>query len=212
MQVELPSFFVLLHQLLDVGCVEYSASSARLRQQQLPEAVAELSSEPAPERDPKATLGPVKNLVRQESPQGAFEDILRRPVAQPELRRNRGGELYELVIEQRDARLDGMRHAHPVHFGQDVEREVALQIQGLEPGEPVAVSVLELFSFKTEGIVMGESLKRLFPEQPLFVLESEQRYVIQAPFHLRQREMPQEVSASHALGHQSAEQAEQAHV
>ena len=103
-----------------------------------------------------------------------------------------------------------MRHAHPVHFGQDVEREVALQIQGLEPGEPVAASVLELFSFKTEGIVMGESLKRLFPEQPLFVLESEQRYVIQAPFHLRQREMPQEVSASHALGHQSAEQAEQA--
>src|SRR5438445_10958850 len=81
MEVELPSVFVPLHQLLDVRCVKYPASSARLRQQQLLDKVAKLPPEPPPERDRKAMLGPVNDLVRQDPPHGAFEDALRRRVA-----------------------------------------------------------------------------------------------------------------------------------
>src|SRR5947209_550472 len=105
-EVELPSVFVPTHQLLDVRGVEDPALSARLRQQQLPDKVAKLSSEPAPERDAKAMLGPVNDLVRQDPPQGTLEDVLCRPVVQPELRGNRGGELDQFVIEQRDPCLD----------------------------------------------------------------------------------------------------------
>src|SRR2546427_9491388 len=139
MEVELPSVFVPLHQLLDVRCVKYPASSARLRQQQLLDKVAKLPPEPPPERDRKAMLGTVNDLVRQDPPHGAFEDVLRRPVAQLELRGNRGGELDQFVIEQRDARLDGMRHAHPVYLRQDVQRKITLEVQILQRGEPVPV-------------------------------------------------------------------------
>jgi hypothetical protein len=48
------------------------------------------------------------------------------------LRRNRRGELDELVIEQRHARLDRVRHAHPVHLGQDVERQIRVEVRVLE--------------------------------------------------------------------------------
>jgi len=140
LEVEIPSLFVPLRHLLDVRGVKDAASSARLRQQQLPDKVAQLSSEPVPERDPEAVLGPVNDLVSQDFPHGSLEDVLHRPVAQPELRGNHGGELDQFVIEQWDAHLNGMRHAHPVHFGQDVEWEGSLQVQGLEPGAPVAVS------------------------------------------------------------------------
>ena len=50
------------------------------------------------------------------------------PSLQPEARRNRGGELHELVVEQRRPRLDRMRHRHPIDLGQDVERQVAIEI------------------------------------------------------------------------------------
>jgi hypothetical protein len=54
-----------------------------------------------PKRDRKAVLVPVNDLVRQNPPHRALEDIFRGAPPQLQLRGNGRGELDELVIKQR---------------------------------------------------------------------------------------------------------------
>ena len=50
------------------------------------------------------------------------------------------GKLGQLVIEERDPHLQGMGHAHPVHFGQKVVGEIdfAVQVEELVDQRPAA--------------------------------------------------------------------------
>ena len=59
------------------------------------------------------------------------------------MRRHRRGELHQLVIEQRRPRLDRVRHRHPIDLGEDVERQVVLQIAVLNRAKPVAALWLQ---------------------------------------------------------------------
>ena len=78
---------------------------------------------------------------RQHPLERALEDVLAGAAAQLQLGRHLGRQLDEDVVEQRHPRLDRVRHAHPIDLGQDVERQVALEIALLERREPVRSAV-----------------------------------------------------------------------
>src|SRR5437867_1218158 len=163
-KVEIASAVVPPHELLDVRSVEYPAPPAPLREEQLANEGAEPPSKPVSERYGEPVLRPVDDLIRQDPAHGALENVLRRPATQVELRRNRLSELDELVVEQRDPSLEGVRHAHPVHLGEDVQGEIALEIQVLQRRQPAPVGFGENGGLGAPGIVIREVLPGLAAE------------------------------------------------
>ena len=88
--------------------------------------------EPATEGNGEAALGARDDGLGQYPAHRALEQGLALAVLELKLGRDGGRELDELVIEQRHPRLDRVGHAHPVHLGQDVERQVAVEIGVLQ--------------------------------------------------------------------------------
>src|SRR6266542_7142402 len=85
LEVELPSALVQLEQPLDGAGVQDPAPPARVREEQGPHEAPEPPPEPAPERHREAVLRPVEDLVGQEPPHGALEDVLGGAVAHLQL-------------------------------------------------------------------------------------------------------------------------------
>src|SRR5881628_3713610 len=125
--------------------------------------------------------------LREDPAHGALEDVLRRPATQVELRRNRLSELDELVVKQRDPRLEGVRHAHPVHLGEDVQGEIALEIQVLQRRQPAPVGFGENGGLGAPGIVIREVLPGLAPEQALLSVAPEEGRGVEVPVDPDQR-------------------------
>src|SRR5882762_8649641 len=200
-KVEIAPAVVSPHELLDVGRVEDPAPPAPLREEQVADEGTEPPSKPASERHGEPVLRPVDDLIRQDPAHGALEDVLRRLATQVELRRNRLSELDELVVEQRDPRLEGVRHAHPVHLGEDVQRKIALEVQVLERRQPAPVGVRQDGGLGAPGIVMRELLPGVALEQALLSVAPEEGRGVQVPVDPDQREMAKEVTTLHSLRH-----------
>ena len=69
-----------------------------------------------------ATSRPVDHFIRKNAAHGALEQVLTAISIQPQIGRNGRRKLHQFVIEKRHTNFDRMGHAHPVHFGQDVQR------------------------------------------------------------------------------------------
>src|SRR2546426_996406 len=209
-KVEIASAVVPPHELLDVRRVEYPAPPAPLREEQLANEGAEPPSKPVSERYGEPVLPPLDDLIRQDPAHGALENVLRRPATQVELRRNRLSELDELVVEQRDPRLEGVRHAHPVHFGEDVQGEIALEIQVLQRRQPAPVGFGENGGLGAPGIVIRELLPGLAAEQALLSVAPEEGRGVEGPGDPDQRELAKEVATLHSLRQRRPEASHQA--
>src|SRR5580765_7115590 len=82
--------------------------------------VAQVAAQPGGQRNREALLGPVHVEAGKPWGQVALEEELGDGPAILELRRQPGGELDDLVVEQRRAYLERRGHAHPVHLYEDV--------------------------------------------------------------------------------------------
>ena len=159
--------------MLDVCGPEYASPPACIREQEVPEEVCQLPSEPPAERNCKPTLRSVDDRIGQYPAHGPFEDVLSRAAAQHQLRRDRGGELDEFVIEQGGPDLERVCHAHPVDLDQDIHGQVTLQILVLHRREPVAVGPGQLFDRGLSRVVSGKLMKELLLEQPFLLFGPE---------------------------------------
>ena len=167
---------------LDVTGVEDGPPPSGLTQQQLADEVVELTPEPGPQRNGEASLGPVDHGRGQHVRQGALQKVLGRAVAQPELGRDRRRKLDELVIEQWHPGLERMRHAHPVHLRQDVEREITHEIEVLKLGEPSPVRRRETGEPFAVRVVVRDRLEDLGAEELPLVVAPEEGHGVEVPF------------------------------
>src|SRR5262245_52480870 len=101
-----------------------SAPPAALAEQQAAHDAGGFSAEAVYERGRESLLPAIDDRVGKNAAERLLEDVLGRAAAHLQLRWDGGGELYQLVVEQRNARLDRMRHAHAVDFGEDVEGQI----------------------------------------------------------------------------------------
>lgn len=83
-------------------------------------------------------FGAIENVVADCALQRGFEKMLGTPIPNLHVGRDGCGELHQLVIQQRDASLDRMRHAHSIDLRENVQRQVVLQIHVLKRREPVS--------------------------------------------------------------------------
>src|SRR5438552_7352623 len=175
LEVQLASLVVAPQEALDVPRVEEAAPPGRLRQEQLADEGAQPAAEPAAQGDGKALLGPAEDRRGDEAAQRALEDVLARPSPQLQLGGDGGRELDELVVQQGHARLDRVGHAHAVHLGEDVEREVLLDVQVLERREPVPISRAQVGGRLPPGIARRHQREDLGREQLTLLLAPEER-------------------------------------
>ena len=77
-------------------------------------------AQPLRQRHREPLLGPVEDRVRQPGPQGVAQDPLLLHAAQLHRRRDRGGELHHLGVEEGRARLQRVGHRRDVDLGQQV--------------------------------------------------------------------------------------------
>src|SRR5205085_11247724 len=90
-------------------------------------AIAERSSEPLGDRSAEALLRAVDDLARKKRARDrALEYVLADAAADLHPWRQRESELDELVVEERNARLDRCRHRHLVHAHQEELGETQL--------------------------------------------------------------------------------------
>src|SRR4051812_23435652 len=87
-----------------LGAEEPSAR-ALLREQVLAQEALHLRAEPVADGHAEAHLGALQILGRQKLRQRLLQDVLRRQASQLQLLRQRGGELYDVMVEERRARF-----------------------------------------------------------------------------------------------------------
>src|SRR5689334_24068999 len=86
--------------------------------------LAQLLPEPAFERDRKALLVAMKDVVTQRVPQRLLQDVLAGLAPQFQRRRNSSCFLHEFMIEKRSSHLQSYSHAGAVDFRKNVIRQV----------------------------------------------------------------------------------------
>ena len=129
------------------------------------------------------------------------------PPLQAEPRRNRRRELHQLVVEQRRPRLQRMRHRHPIDLGEDVEREVVMEVAILDRRRASRRRPADAGPHSASAPAdraATDLLERLPLEQARHLVGVEQRLGVEIAFRPVEREMPQESAPLHAVRHQGA--------
>ena len=85
-------------------------------------------------------FGPIDDRLRHAALEQPPQQILAAPVFQLQRRRHGRGELEQLVIEQRLARFERHRHAHPVDLGHDVVDQIRLHVHVQRAVERIAAT------------------------------------------------------------------------
>ena len=96
--------------------------------------LAQRTAKPARQWHRKPHLAPVKNFVGKIGFQCLLEDILAFMPMQLVGHGQSRYPFHELMIQQRDANLQRMRHAGAVDLGQDIADQIGLHIQVLDTG------------------------------------------------------------------------------
>ena len=112
----------------DGAVVEDAAIAQAAVEQQGVDHRRERAAQPFADRRLEAVLGTIDDRLRNPALEQPPQQVLAAAVLQLQRRRHGRGELEQLVIEQRLARLERHRHAHPIDLGQDVVDEVGLDV------------------------------------------------------------------------------------
>ena len=123
--------------------------------------VAPRAAHPDAERHRESHLLARQDLARQDLAHRLAQDPLRREPAQLHARRQRRGELDELVIEEGHAALDRGRHAHLVLLHQQLD-EIRLQVRVEQPIEHRAAAVrrVEVRARRAVGAAQASPARR----------------------------------------------------
>ena len=122
--VAVPNFF-------DGGRLEVAAIEETLAEQKSFSQRAPLVAKPVAHRDAETHLLAREYFRRQERFHRFFKNELAAVVVKFPFGRQTGGQLDDAIIEQRRADFERMGHAHAVHFGQDVFRQIGFEVEGL---------------------------------------------------------------------------------
>ena len=149
----------------------------------------------------KPRLGRERTASGNTAAHRALEQGLPFAVLELKVRRDGGRELDEPVIEQRHPRLDRVGHAHPVDLGQDVERQVAVEIGVLQGRQPVCRTGGAPGALGPPRVLAADQRRGLGREQSREPVAPEQRDRVEIAVDVGQRDVAQVVAAPHAVGH-----------
>ena len=170
------------------------------RQQRIGEQLAQTAPEPEPRGTPKPCLRPVQNIARQSARCDLLEHVL--PTAVPDLERGRqrDANVDHLVVEQRHARLDRVRHAHSIHFRQHVLGQVRFGVEAHHLARPrkggVALEAPRRARFGIQPRAAAPNVRR---QQRLLFVGAEEANRIKIAASLVTRDVPQEILAACAV-------------
>src|SRR5580658_4671926 len=119
---------VLGHQPLDRSHVEILLNSRRRPPQTL-NAMSQGSPEPLRQRHRKASLGSCQNEVWNNSANRPAEKSLALSGCHPQVAWYAQRELDQIIVEQRYTCLERDGHTGAVNLGEDVAREIGLEIE-----------------------------------------------------------------------------------
>jgi len=119
---------VIGHEPADIRLVEVSAARRLAAQQHVADQLAQVLAEPLRDGHLESLLGPVQHLVGDDAAHRGPERDLLLVAADLQLRRQRGGELHQPVIEQRRAGLQPVGHRGHVHLHEQVARQVGAHV------------------------------------------------------------------------------------
>src|SRR5690349_972307 len=103
---------VLVDDARDERRVEVAALSCAAGQKDVGKQLAYAAAEPAAERYFEAAFAPVQDVARQQRRRRLLQDVLPPAVTDLQVGRQLRGKVDDLVVEERHARFDRMRHAH----------------------------------------------------------------------------------------------------
>ena len=128
---------VLGNDCLQLVYVEHARIRQCLSAQRRLDPFPERSPEPGAQRYGKSHLGTVEDVIAEMRFQRFLENIL--PFAATQLERGRKPRrpFDEFVIEQRHTHFQRMCHARPVDLGQNIARQIGLEIGVLHAGRMV---------------------------------------------------------------------------
>ena len=130
---------VLVDEPVDERRLEIAALARSRRLEHVGEQLGQAAAEPDAERHAEALLLPVEDRRRQQRAHAtSFSTCLRRPFVILKRRRQRRREVDDLVVEQRHARLDRVRHAHAIDLRQHVFGQIGLEVEAHHPAVPAA--------------------------------------------------------------------------
>ena len=199
---------MLVPEAGDGAVVEDAAIAQPAVEQQRVDHRRQRPAQPRADRRFEAVLRPIDDGFRDAPLEQPAQQVLAPAVLQLQARRHRGGELEQLVIEQRLARLERHGHAHPVDLGHDVVDQVGLHVdvqraverilrRARVVGEAEAGERIGVAHFGRE-VVRVERVARARLEQAIRVLA-------RARVGRRQRQMPERPRALHAERQASGE-------
>src|SRR6266849_7159847 len=193
---------VPLPDLPQPGRADMAPAEGALGEEHVVRQVAQVAPQPPGQGNLEPLLGPMDHGAGHAPLEMALEQILRDPAPVLELRRDRGRELDEPVVEERAADLEPVGHAHPVHLDQHAVGEPRLEIdveelaEGVEPANP-----LEVPREGPEGVVTAQRGFKLVREQPTLLVGPEEREVREVGPLERGPEVLEEVAGPQRAGH-----------
>ena len=129
---------MVVEHLHELGCVE-ELLGPRGGEVLLHVVVVFLLAQPELERDREALLGARCPFVGQNAVGGVAHHLLVPVLVHAEACGNVLGELHDLLVQERDAQLERMRHAHLVGLEQDVTGQPHVHIEILALGQVAEV-------------------------------------------------------------------------
>ena len=147
-------------------------------------------------------LGTVEDLSRYPVPHHPLEEVLGLLGSEPQGSGKGARELDQVVIEQRNPRLQRVRHARPIDLGEDVSGEVGAEVEGLEPRQRIQPGAIPRIE---RGRAVGHDREiEQAPKGP----RREQGNGVEVSLHPRQGETVEEVLPGGPLGQAGAQGAQ----
>ena len=191
---------VLVHELPHEQRLEVAALEARRRQQRVGEELPEISAEPRAKRYAEPLLAPIQNLGRQQRRRDFLQHVLAAAILDLQRRRQRRRELDDVVVEQRDARLDRVRHAHAIDFREHVFGKIRVGVEAHHLTRPRQMRVaLEVRREPRLGIGILEVTKQLAAEQRRLLVGAEEADGVEIPSLFVACDVAQKILAAHAV-------------
>src|SRR5258706_15997173 len=139
--------------------------------------VLEIVTKPSFIRNGEAGLFAIENFARQAASERLLGKVLSGETAEFEVLRQGGGEFEDFVIEQRDAKLDGIGHRHFVGFDEKIGREPGFCVDVEHSAERAgAVAIAEVFCSGVRREFLVDALEKIAGiELPPLAIEKARR-------------------------------------
>ena len=154
--------FVLFDNLLDHVRVEPPGIGNLAFQERVAHTLAQGAPEPAGQRNREAHLGAIQDIGGQHGLHAFLQQELALALAHLEVRGEGRQPFHQLVIHQRFADFERVRHACPVDLGVDVADEIGVRVDVLDQPEGIVrIGFAGVFIEDIDGAVSAKCARKL---------------------------------------------------